>query len=55
MDQIRKCILSNKICISIYENTDGWYVGNVIIGTLVVNKPGKTILLKSEILLRQTI
>lgn len=34
----------------VHTNTDGWYVGNVIIETLEVNKPGKTFLLNSEIL-----
>lgn len=52
MDQIRKYVGNNKIWVSIDESTDtdGRYVGNVIIRTLEVNKPGKTFLLNSEIL-----
>jgi len=50
MNQIRQYVGNNKIWVSIDEITDidGRYVGNVIIGTLEVNKPGKTVLLNSE-------
>jgi len=52
INQIRQYVGNNKIWVSIDEITDidGRYVGNVIIGTLEVNKLGKTFLLNSEIL-----
>jgi len=51
MDQIRKYVGNNKICVSIDKCTDkdGRYVGNVIITTLEINKPDKTFLQNSEI------
>lgn len=41
MDKIRKYVGNNKIWVSIDESidVDGWYVGNVIIGALEINKP----------------
>lgn len=52
MDQIRKYDENNKIWVIIDESTDidRWYVGNVVIKSLEVNKPGITFLLNSKIL-----
>lgn len=47
MDQNRKNVVGNKIWVSIDETTDvqGRYIANVIIGTLLKDRPGKIYLL----------
>ncbi|KAE9538630.1 hypothetical protein AGLY_005729 [Aphis glycines] len=50
MNEIRNQILNKKIWVSIDEKTDteGRYVANVIIGTLLTDGPGKNFLIASE-------
>ncbi|KAF0718571.1 DUF659 domain-containing protein, partial [Aphis craccivora] len=50
--QIRKDLVENKIWVSIDETTDvqGRYIANVIIGTLLKDRPGKIYLLNTEVL-----
>ncbi|KAE9522223.1 hypothetical protein AGLY_017381 [Aphis glycines] len=52
MNEIRNQILNKKIWVSIDETTDteGRYVANVIIGTLLTDGPGKKFLIASEVL-----
>ncbi|KAE9523668.1 hypothetical protein AGLY_015886 [Aphis glycines] len=52
MNDIRNQILNKKIWVSIDETTDteGRYVANVIIGTLLTDGPGKIFLIASEVL-----
>lgn len=52
MDEKRNQVLNKKIWISIDKTTDteGRYIANVIIGTLLADKSGKIFLLASEVL-----
>ncbi|KAL4088664.1 hypothetical protein QTP88_023751 [Uroleucon formosanum] len=52
IDQIRKDVVGNKIWVSIDETIDvqGRYIANVIIGTLLKDRPGKIFLLNTEVL-----
>lgn len=52
MDCIRKSITGKKIWVSIDETTDveGRFIANVIVGTLLIDKPGEVFLLTSEVL-----
>jgi hypothetical protein len=52
IDQIKKDVVGNKIWVSIDETTDvqGRYIANVIIGTLLKDRPEKVYLLNTEVL-----